>query len=81
MAAARRFGCLIFAAGVLSALQCLAAERDPVLEMAQAECIQQGMLAGVVGEALKDYVHACAAKKRNAPAREPRQFAADPAAC
>lgn len=79
--AVRMIGSLIFAGAVMTASAVLAAGRDPILEMAQAECIQQGMLAGVVGEALKSYVNACAEKKRNSLLREPGQFLSDPAAC
>ncbi len=77
----RRIGTLIFAGAVMTGSAVLAADRDPIFEMAQAECIQQGMLAGVVGEALKNYVNTCAEKKRNSLLREPGQFLSDPAAC
>lgn len=59
----------------------LAAERDPVLEAAQAQCIQEGMLRGFSGEALKNFVSACAETKRNAPPRDLKPFAAEPGAC
>jgi hypothetical protein len=68
-------------AAVAAAAPAVAAERDPVLEAAQAQCIQEGMLRGFSGEALKTYVSACAETKRNAPPRDLKPFAAEPGAC
>ena len=52
----------------------LAADRDPVLEAAQAHCIQEGMLRGFAGDALQKFVITCAATKRVTP-RDVQPFA------
>ena len=59
----------------------IAAERNPALEAVQAQCIQEGMLRGYSGEALKGYVNACTEVKRHAPPPDLNQFSADPGAC
>ena len=71
----------VSAGGMVLALLAVAAERNPVLEAVQAQCIQEGMLRGFVGAALKGYVNACAEVKRNAHPPDPKQFSAEPAAC
>jgi hypothetical protein len=58
-----------------------AAERNSALEAVQAQCIQEGMLRGFAGEALKGYVNSCVEVKHNAPAPDLKQFSAEPAAC
>jgi hypothetical protein len=57
------------------------AERNPLLEVMQAQCIQEAMLRGFVGEALKGYVNTCVELKRKAPPPDPGLFSADPAVC
>ena len=71
----------LLAGGILSAPLAVAAERNPALEFVQAQCIQEGMLRGFAGEALKGYVNACVEIKRNAPPPDLRQYSPDPAAC
>jgi hypothetical protein len=72
----------LFACAMEFAALAVAAERNPVLELVQAQCIQEGMLRGFVGERLKGYVNACVEVKRNAPPPpDLRQFTAEPAAC
>ncbi len=78
---ARALTATVYAGGILFASLTVAAERNPVLEVVQAQCIQEGMLRGFVGEALTGYVNACAELKRNAPPPDLKQFSADPAAC
>ena len=78
---ARAFIAAVSAGGIMCASLAVAAERNPVLEAVQAQCIQEGMLRGFVGEALKGYVNACAEVKRNAPPPDLKQFSAEPAAC
>jgi hypothetical protein len=71
----------MIAGGMVLTAFAVAAEHDPILEMARAQCIQEGMLQGFAGEALKNYVNACAATKRNVPRPDLKPFSADPAAC
>ena len=78
---ARVLTATVYAGGILFASLTVAAERNPVLEVEQAQCIQEGMLRGFVGEALTGYVNACAELKRNPPPPDLKQFSADPAAC
>jgi hypothetical protein len=56
-------------------------ERSPVIEFLQAQCIQEAMLRGFVGESMKGFVHACVELKRQLPAPDPRLYSADPGAC
>ena len=56
-------------------------ERNPVLETMQAQCIQEAMVRGFVGEAMKGFVNTCVELKRKAPAPDPKLFSADPAVC
>jgi hypothetical protein len=58
-----------------------AAERDPALEAAQAQCIQEGMLRGFSGETLRNFVSICAQARRNAPPRDLKPFDGEPGAC
>ena len=69
------------ASGLVFASLAVAAERNPALEAVQAQCIQEGMLRGYSGEALKQYVNACTEVKRHAPPPDLKQFSADPGAC
>ena len=78
---ARGLMAAMLAGGILSAPLVVAAERNPALEFVQAQCIQEGMLRGFAGEALKGYVNACVEVKRHAPPPDLRQYSADPAAC
>jgi hypothetical protein len=67
--------------GMVMAAWAAAAERDPVLDVLQARCIQEGMLRGVNGEALKNFVAMCVETRRKAPNRDLQPFSADPGAC
>ncbi len=44
------FAAAILAGGMMSALLAVAAERNPALEVEQAQCIQEAMLRGHSGE-------------------------------
>jgi len=77
----RMVAAAICAGGLAVAALAAAAERDPVVEALQARCIQEGMLRGFAGEALKGYVNSCVELKRNAPPPDLKQFSAEPAAC
>ena len=84
----RQFARVVYAtvAGILAVAAwtpraVVAAERDPMLEAAQAQCIQEGMLRGFSGEALKKFVSTCAEARRNAPPRDLTPFSAEPGAC
>lgn len=76
-----RFSAACLAAGIFFASLAGAAERDPVLEVMQAQCIQEGMVRGNTGESLKSFVNRCVEVKRHAPPPEFKHFSADPAAC
>ncbi|MDB5808720.1 MAG: hypothetical protein JWN94_842 [Betaproteobacteria bacterium] len=69
--------------GAATATSPLAAEpeRSPVIEFLQAQCIQEAMLRGFVGESMKGFVHACVELKRQLPAPDPRLYSADSGAC
>ena len=69
------------AGGIAVASLTVAAERDSVLEILQAQCIQEGMLRGFAGESLKGFVNTCVELKRNAPPSELKRFSVEPAVC
>ena len=75
------FAAAILAGGMVPALLAVAAERNPVLEAMQSLCIQEAMVRGHSGEAMKGYVNACVEVKRKAPPPDLKQFVAEPAAC
>ncbi len=77
----RTLGAAMFTGAMAYALASVAAERDPILEFVQAQCIQEAMVRGHSGEALKGYVNSCVEVKRHAPPPDLKQFFAVPAAC
>ena len=77
----RALAAAMFAGGIALAALAVAAERNPAVEFVQAQCIQEGMLRGNSGEALKRYVDTCVELRRNAPPPDLRPFSEDNAAC
>jgi len=72
------------AACVLAAAACgwaAAADTRPSLETLQAQCIQEAMLRGVIGDGLKGYVDSCVKARHPAAPRDVTPQSTDTPAC
>ncbi len=69
------------AGAMVYAWNAAAADARPVMEALQAQCIQEAMLRGAVGERLKGYVDSCVKAKARTPLQDLQPFSTDTPAC